>query len=112
MKPLVLHAETRLFDSVEVFWHIIWHPLDKAHDTQVSREEALECIRHYDLPLDYKDENGEIYADPSDNPYKHIKARALFRRDDRAKLQTLRNHILNDFGGDFNRKDLDMAEFL
>lgn len=112
MKPLVLHAETRLFDGVETFWHIIWHATDKAHDTEVSKEEAQECIREYALPLDYKDANGEVWADPHDNPYMHIKARALFRKDDRRKLQTMRDSILADFGGEYNRKDLQMENFL
>ena len=101
MKPLVFYAQTKCFDSVTKFWHIVRSADDRASKTEVSREEAEACIKEHSLPLAYQDENGRVWADPADNPYMYIKARRMFDKDTRRKLNTQRKRILDDFGDSY-----------
>lgn len=63
MTPTIIKAETHYNGMVIVEWYRIDTFGDTPGRSRITRDEGQAIVRGYSLPLAYKDENGEVYAD-------------------------------------------------
>lgn len=101
MKPLVIISEFNLFGRSQMLYNVVWNWRDYADQTEVSKEKALQVIEKYQLPMVYKNQYGEIYADEKDSPYMEYKEDYIKNapKDRREMLRKRRKWIIEEMGG-------------